>query len=51
MMQALQGMNGTPATVTVLRHNWSNFDLHTVTRTMKRQAVEDLLVIFVGRAR
>jgi hypothetical protein len=35
---------------TVLRHYWCNVDLHRVTRLMKRQAVEDLLVMLVGRA-
>jgi len=50
-LRMMQGVNGNPATATVLRRYWSNNDLHTVTRAMKRQAVEDLLVNFADRAR
>jgi hypothetical protein len=40
-------MIGNPETVAAERHDWITSDLHTVTRAMKRQAVEDLVVIFV----
>lgn len=49
-LRMMQGVNGNPATATDLRRYWSNNDLHTVTRAMKRQAVEDLLVNFAARA-
>jgi hypothetical protein len=49
-LRMMQGKIGNPETVTVLRHHWISSDLHTVTRAMKRQAVEDLLVIFDVRA-